>query len=149
MANVHVYFGIENLALTNPQRNTLFSQLTALGREDLSIHPNRKMQTRTRLDGQAAILEAVFDENDLTLSEIRSRLATIFGVAVGTISTVVSTVSLAGRDTTLVVFSRLGVDYIRMVAFGFNSNAWPSWELSREAASAYIRNNSVSWENGI
>lgn len=149
MAELALYFGIENLALTNPQRNTLVSQLQALGRRQSSLFPNERMQLRTRLDNQAAIFEAVFDEADLTATAIRNRLATIFGVAANTITFSTTTVQLAGRATTLLTFTRGGTDYLRMVAFGYNGGGWPSWELSRQAAEAYLIANAAEWETAL
>lgn len=149
MADVHIYFGIENLAMTNGQRNTLFAELVALGREDLSPHPNRRMQYRARLDNQAGIFEAVFDETQLTIEAVKSRLATIFGVSVASITHTVTTPTLGGVASTVITFTRTGTDYLRMAGFGLSGGVWPSWEQSRLAAIAYLAANSAAWETGV
>src|SRR5688572_16025858 len=83
--NIQVYFGIENLNLTNQQRNTLVAGLQQLG-HNTSYLTNERNHWRFRLDNQAIIFEALFDENDLTIAAIKQRLANLFNVAVNTIS---------------------------------------------------------------
>ena len=148
MANIYGYFGIENLALTNPQRNTLVSELGLLGQEDTGLC-HRRMRSRVRLDNQAIIFRAVFDENQLTPTALRNRLATIFGVAANTITPTTTTVNLAGIQTQVVMFNRLGTDYLRCVMFGKPNGGWPTIQQSGDAAWAYVIANLAQWESPI
>lgn len=148
MANIYGYFGIENLALTNPQRNTLVSELGLLGQEDTGAC-HRRMRSRVRLDNQAIIFRAVFDENQLTPTALRNRLATIFGVSANSITPTVTTVNLAGYLTQVITFNRLGTDYLRCVLFGKPNGGWPTIQQSRDAAAAYIAANLAQWETAL
>lgn len=70
----HGYFGIENLNLNPTQRATLIQALRALGPSSDPL-PDRLNHSHTRLDGQAAIFEALFDESVLTVQAWKNRLA--------------------------------------------------------------------------
>lgn len=145
MANVYGYFGMENLAMTNPQRNTLAAELVLLGQEDNGAC-HRRMRSRVRLDNQAVIFRAVFDENQLTPTALRNRLATIFGVSANSIT---PTVNLAGYLTQVITFNRLGTDYLWCVLFGKPNGGWPTIQQSRDAAAAYIAANLAQWETAL
>jgi uncharacterized membrane protein YccC len=142
MADIAVYMGIENLNLTNGQRNTLVSQLQALGQANSSPFPNLRNHSRIRNDNNAAIFEALFDDQTLTIAAIKQRLATIFGVAVGTISHSTNQVANIGF---VVTFTHSAQDKLRMVCFGHNGTSWPSWSVSNAAAVAYLQANSAQW----
>jgi len=141
MANIKCYFGIENLNLTNPQRNTLVAELQALGENNNGFAPNERNHWRIRTDNNAAIFEALFNEDNLTIAAIKARLATIFNVAVGTIthSTSQSAYGL------VVTFIQGGQDKVRSVAFGYNGSAWGTWADSNAAVRAYLAANAVAW----
>lgn len=137
----HVYFGIENLELNTTQRNTLVAALQALGSNNESVQPAERNHWRIRLDNEAAIFEALFDEDNISIGAMKQFLANIFSVDVSTIdnSTQQTAIGL------LVTFSRLGTDYFRTIAFGYDSE-WPAWEVSRKAAVAYLRVNMLEWD---
>ena len=135
------YFGIENLNLTNQQRNTLIDGLQQLGNNSGNF-PNEKNHWRIRLDNQAVIFEALFNEDHLTISAIKQRLATIFNVAIDTISHT-TTQNLIGR---VVTFAHGGQNKIRMVAFGHNGSTWGSWAESNAAVRSYLFTNMSAWE---
>lgn len=65
MSDFHVYFGIENLNLNATQKAQLVTALKALGP---AAHPRPCMLNhwRPRLDGDAVIFEALFDETKIT-----------------------------------------------------------------------------------
>lgn len=79
------YFGIENIALTAPQKATLVSALQALGPSD-DPQPAELMHSRTRLDNDAVIFRARFQDGALTVANLRQFLATTFGVPVAQIT---------------------------------------------------------------
>ena len=142
--NRHIYFGIENLALNDAQRGLLVDALRALGP---SSHPQPAClcHWRTRLDGQAAIFEALFDEDTITVVTFKNRLGSIFGVNPANIGHDTRIVTLANRETAVVTFSR-GIDYLRVAFFGYAGVDWPTWMESGNECRAYLRANAVEWE---
>ena len=144
MTTQHVYFGISNLALNDTQRGQLVDALRALGP---SSHPQPAClcHWRTRLDGQAAIFEALFDEDHITVEVFKQRPGSIFGVDPANIGHDTRLVTLATRESAVVTFSR-GVDYLRVVFFGYAHAGWPTWAESGDEARAYLRANAAEWE---
>lgn len=141
MADVHQYYGIENLALTNPQRDTLVAALQSLGVDNGGL-PHRRCHWRIRPDNQAVIFEALFDDTTLTIAAMKNRLAAIFNVSAGTISHSVATPTFAALPSPVVTFTRTGTDYLRAVAFGGVS---ATREQSRLEALAYLAANAEDW----
>lgn len=142
MTDVHNYWGIENLNLTAPQKATLVANLQALGQRNGGL-PHERMQFRPRPDGDAVIFEATFDDANLTIAQMKSWLASIFGVAVGTISHNVATPTFAARPSPTVTFIHGGQNKLRSVAFG---GVDATWEQSRVEAVAYLAANAAAWE---
>ena len=145
MASQQVYFGIENLALNDAQRAMLVAALRALGP---TSHPQPAClcHWRTRLDGQAAIFEALFEEDTITVVTFKNRLGSIFGVDPATIGHDIRLVTLATRESAVVTFSRGGTDYLRVVFFGYAGADWPTWMESGNECRAYLRANAAEWE---
>lgn len=141
MATLHVYFGIENIALTNPQRQTLVSGLQSLGQDNNSGNPAERNHWRLRTDNNAIIFEARFDEDTLTIAIIKARLAAIFAVNVSLIShsTQQSAYGL------VVTYTYNSISRVRSVAFGYNGN-WPDRTTSGNAVRTYLVTNSAAWE---
>jgi len=120
----HGYFGIENIALNDTQHGLLVEALRALGPESDS-QPARLCHWITRLDGQAAIFEALFREDDISIAAFKDRLAAIFDINPDTIDHDLNTVSFSeGGNTPVAVFSRNGTDYLRMALFGGTDATW-------------------------
>lgn len=140
MAIKHVYFGIENLNLSPAQRSTLIAALQGLGTANNSNQPAERNHWRIRLDNDAAFFEAKFDENNIDIAAIKQRLAGIFSVDVATIDHSTQSMSYG----LLVTFSRLGTDYLRSIAFGYDGG-WPTWGISRQAVNAYLKANTLEW----
>lgn len=139
MTQRHHYIGIENLALNATQRATLIDALKALGPAS-DPQPARLNHWRTRLDGRAIILEALFDEDNLTVAKFKDRLAAIFGVDPAS----VGDVSASTAYGPAVTFSRGGTDYIRFLLFG---GAGAAWRESGDACRAYLAANAAEWES--
>jgi len=142
MANWHGYLGIENLNLNDNQRQTLITELKALG-PDSDPQPARLCHWRTRLDGQAAIFEALFNENNLTIAKFKNRLGTIFGIDPATIDHATVTWHFAGGDTPVVTFSRGGTNYLRFALFG---GTGATWMQSGNECRGYLAANRDDWE---
>jgi hypothetical protein len=142
MATWHGYIGIENLNLNATQRQTLIDELKALG-PGSDPQPARLCHWRTRLDGEAAIFEALFDEVNLTVAKFKARLGAIFGIDPATIDHSTTTYHFAGGDTPAVVFSRTGTDYLLFALFGGQS---ASWMGSGDECRGYLAANRDEWE---
>ena len=133
----HCYIGIEDLGLTVAQRQTLIEALKKLGPAS-HPQPSHLCHWRIRLDGKAAIFEADFGENEVSIQGLKNRLGTIFGVDPATISYVVTQTAYGP----LVTFSRSG-NKLRLVEFGGEGVPWMT---SGDACRAYLKANMAAWE---
>ena len=133
----HVYVGIEDIGLTVSQRNTLIEAFKRLGPAS-SPSPAKLCHWRVRLDGLAAIFEADFGENEVTIEGVKGYLASIFGIDPATISHSVAQTAYGP----VVTFNRAG-DKLRLVQFGGVS---PTWAESGDACRAYLAANAGEWE---
>jgi hypothetical protein len=142
MGTWHGYFAIEDPNLLPVQRATLIAELKALG-PVTHRSPACLNHRRTRLDGNAAIFEALFDEDTLTIAAFKNRLASIFLVNPDSIDH-----TLAGRTfdtlpTPVVTFSRTGTDYLRMALLGRPAATWAG---SIAECRAYLALYADQWE---
>ena len=135
MTNWHGYFGIENINLNAEQRQTLVTSLQTLGPTSHN-QPCMLNHWRTRLDGEAVLFEALFDEDVLTVQAFKNYLTAIFGAdAIDHVT--------AGTTTPVVTFSKGGVDYLRVALFG---GVGATWDESHDEVLAYLATNQVEWE---
>lgn len=141
----HGYFGIENLALNDNQRGELVDALRKLGPTS-DPQPARLCHWRTRLDGQAAIFEALFNEAHITVDAFKMRLGVIFSIDPQTIDHAINLVTFAARETAIATFSRGGTDYLRLAMFGYDGADWPTWMESGDEARSYLAANREEWE---
>jgi len=138
----HGYFGIENLALNDAQRAELVAALRVLGPSS-DPQPARLIHWRTRLDGNAAIFEALFDENLLSIDAMKDRLAAIFNISPAMIDHTLTIFHFGTGNTPVAVFSRNGTDYIRMALFG---GVGADWMESGDECRAYLALFADQWE---
>ena len=138
----HGYFAIEDLNLTDNQRDTLIAVLRNLGP---ASHPSPACLNhwRTRLDGDAAIFEALFNEAMLTVQAFKDRLGAIFDVDPATIDHALTLHHFGDGDTPVAVFSRAGTDYLRMALFGGPDS---TWQESGDECRAYLSLYLDQWE---
>ena len=141
MALWHGYIGIENINLDAVQRQTLIDAIKALGPSS-DPQPARLNHWRTRLDEEAAIFEALFNDENLTVDKFKDRLAAIFGTQASQIDDAISNVDYAGYGTTIVMFSRKKIDYLRFALFGGRDAAWME---SGDECRAYLHANLEEW----
>ena len=138
----HGYLGIENINLNETQRQILVDELKSLGPTS-DLQPARLCHWRTRLDGEAAIFEALFNEDNLTVQKFKKRLASIFSVDEDDIEHSTNVVSFADGSTPIVVFSYGVTNYLRFALFGGISATWmESGDECRAYLAAYIE----QWE---
>lgn len=142
MTTWHGYFGIQDLNLTSQQRQTLLAELMTLGPAE-DPQPAMLVHWRTNLDNTAAIFEAAFNEDNLTIAKFKQRLATIFGVDVADIDHTVTNQSFSpGLTTPIVTISYQAENKIRVALFaGVGAN----WEESRTETQAFILANAADW----
>ena len=142
MAKWHGYFAIEDLGLLPAQRDALIAELRALG-PSADPQPARLNHWRTRLDNAAAIFEALFDEDTLTVAAFKNRLALLFVVNPDTIDTSLQGHTFDTLVTPVVTFSRTGTDYLRLALFGGPSATWAE---SGVECRAYLALYAGQWE---
>ena len=128
--------------MNSSQRQTLIEVLRLLGPSS-DTQPARLNHWRTRLDNEAAIFEALFNEDNLTIPKFKQRLANIFSVDENTIDHSSQQQTFDTLPTPIVTFSRAGTNYIRFAAFG---GVGATWEQSRQETLAYLAANMVEWE---
>ncbi len=138
----HGYLGIEILGLSGPQKKALSDEIEALG-PDQNPQPAHLCHWRTRPDNEAAIYEALFDFDQLSIAKTKSRLGVIFDVDPATIGSDVTETSFAGFETKVITFSRSGTDYIRMALFG---NTGSGYVESYAEVVGYLVENRSEWE---
>ena len=145
----HGYMSVENLNPNAAQCATLIAELRKLGPpregDGAESQPARLNHWRTRLDGQAVIFEALFNENALAVEMFKRRLADKFDASRITISALTQIAHFAGGDTPVVTFSRDGTDYLRVTLFGGTETAW---NKSGDECRGYLRANIAQWEEG-
>ena len=103
-----------------------------------SNQPSMMNHWRVRLDKQAAIFVALFNENALTVDAFKNRLANIFDIEPDTIADALQNTQYGP----LVTFSHSG-DKLRFLLFG-GINA--TWQESGDACRAYFAANIEAWE---
>jgi hypothetical protein len=145
MANRHFYLGIENINLNASQRQTLIAELKALGPAS-DLQPARLNHWRTRLDGEATIFEALFNEDNLTVTRFKQRLGNIFSIDPATINHSNNLQDYAGYGTPVVTFSHDGTDYLRFALFGGVGAAWME---SGDECRGYLKANYGEWHEDV
>ena len=143
MADWRGYFLIENMGLTASQKQTLVNGLRSLGPGN-HPQPSHINHWRTRLDNEAAIFEALFNSDHLTIQAIKNRLAAIFSVPAGNITHSASTASYSpGNLSNVVVFRYNSLDKLRMILFGTNTGTYIQ---SHDEVLGYLAVNMAAWE---
>ena len=142
MAKWHGYLAMENVGLNAAQKATLIAAIKALGPGN-DPQPARLNHWRTRLDGEAAIFEAAFDEDNLTVAVWKQRLGDIFGVSWVTIGHTATDVIFDSLVTPVIMFHRLGVDYLRVALF---AGVGATWDQSHDEVMGYLALYHDEWE---
>jgi hypothetical protein len=141
MPESHLYFGAENINLTNAQRDALVDALRLLGRQNDDF-PFRIAHKRIRPDNQAAIFEAVLDTSIIDIPAMKTRIASILGVPEGNITTTVTTQTFGNFSSTVVTWKNLGTNKARTVAYGTLNGTYAE---SRNECVGYLVANNAAW----
>lgn len=139
--NIDLYICVENLALNSLQKNNLVDAIFLLGQGYMYPAPIRK-------DNQAGIYEARFRSGDLLHYSWRNRLGAVFSVDPLSIDISENPVAYGKSSSTELIFSRLGIDYIRVILFGTTSGATITFLGKTQSAgecSAYLSLNTGAW----
>ena len=137
----HVYIGLENIALTAPQKTTLIDALKVLG-PAADGQPARLNHRRVRLDQDAVLFECFFGDNDLTIANLRQYLANVFGVNVTLITHTLTSQSFGGGTTAIVTLVYLSTNRLRFALFGGQG---ASRVQSYAEVLGYLATNAVAW----
>lgn len=135
------YIGIENIALTAPQKQTLITALRALGPAD-DPQPAELMHMRPRLDNDAAIFRARFQDADLTTATLRQYLANVFNVAVAQVTAATATTTFKTLPSPVVTITFSATQRMRFVLFG---GTGATTQQSNDEVIAYLIVNAVAW----
>jgi hypothetical protein len=138
---IHLYIGLENIALTAPQKQTLIAALAALGPAS-DPQPSHRNHRRVRLDGDAVIFEAAFGDNDLTVSALRQYVADVFGVPVAQVTSATANQTFASIPSPIVTLTYQAVARLRVALFGGTS---ATWVQSAVEVRAYLAANAAAW----
>ena len=142
MAEWRGYIGLENIALTNGQKSQLVTHLQGLGLNNNDPQPNRRNHWRIRLDNDAAIFEAAFDDATISIAAVKARLGIIFSIDPAQISHSVATPSFGGFTTQVIIFTYQAVQRLRIAAFGTMSGTWTQ---SNAEVRGYLAANAAAW----
>lgn len=138
---VSTYFAIENIALTGPQKGTLVAALQALGPTS-DPQPAELMHWRVRLDNDAVIFRARFQDGDLTTGNLRQFLANTFSVPVAQITANVGSTTFLSLPSPVVTMTYQAIQRLRFVLFG--GLAATTLQSNAEVV-AYLIANAAAW----
>ncbi len=140
MANKwHGYIGVEDIALTAPQRAAIIAAFSELG-PNRSLRPAHLLHRRIALDGSKAIFEALFNEDNLTIANVKQFIADAVGTDPANIDDVVTQTARGP----MVTYSVGGTDRMRFLAFGGVGST--TWEESHAQCLIYLHANIGEWE---
>lgn len=138
MAAWHGYIGIEDVALTAPQRAAIVQALKGL-RGVNGTNPAHINHWRISLDGSKAIFEARFNEDNLTIANVKQFVADAVGVSAALID---HEVTQTPRGP-VVTFSAGGSPRMRFIAF---AGVGETYADSHTQVPIYLYNNIAEWE---
>lgn len=134
----HGYIAVEDMALTEDQRAAVVATFRDLGPTS-DRNPAHLNARRVSLDGTKAIFEALFNEDHLTVNNVRQFLANAVDVNPDVID---AAVTQTARGP-VVTYGAGGTDRMRFLLFG---GTGATWEESRQQVLTYLRNNIAEWE---
>lgn len=138
----HGYIGLENLNLNAAQRTQLYDEIRQLG-PSFNPSPAKLLHERLRLDGDAGIWEALFNENKLTVQAIKAWLANIFGIQPDDITVTTVTQSFANGETSVTTYSYGATNYVRSAPF---NGLGCEWCTSGDECRGYFSLYQSEWE---
>ena len=139
----HGYIALQDLGMNQTQRQTLWQVFKDLSPATLDNQPKHLNQFRLSLDEKKAILELLFDDEDVSISAFRIMLANTFDVSYVMITWNTTRREYGWSWTPIWTFGRNGTNYFRVALFG---GVGADWLQSKDAALDYLRQNIEDWE---
>lgn len=138
---ISTYLGAENISLSAAEKTKFRDTLSAIGP---AVHPSpaELMHWRTRVDGDAVLMRAAFQETDMTTNGLRQLLATVLAIPVAQVAAAVSTVTYKSMASSIVTMSVGGVDKMRFIQFAGTRS---SVQQSNDEVIAYLKASAVAW----
>ncbi len=137
MANRHFYFIFENLNLANDDWTELVDRFKQRGSNN-SPQPAERNHQRPRLDGEAIIFEALFNEQAVNEDAVEGQLTSILQIPPPRIDR-----TIEENGDKVVTYQVDGVDsLVHTILAGEGAG----WGESRLAAHAYLALNRSEWE---
>lgn len=138
---ISLYFAIENIALTGPQKTTLIAALNALGPSS-DPQPAELLHSRVRLDNDAVIYRARFQDNDLTTVNLRQFLANVFSIALASVTAATTSTTFLTLSSPIVTMTVSASQRMRFVLFG---GLAATTAQSNAEVVAYLKANAAAW----
>ncbi len=138
---ISTYIGLENIALTAPQKATLIAALRTLGPSS-DPQPAELMHSRVRLDNDAVIFRARFQDGDLTTVNLRQFLANTFSIALASVTAVTTSTTFLTLPSPIVTMTVSATQRARFVLFG---GLAATVTQSNAEVVAYLIANAVAW----
>lgn len=153
MAKVHLYFGIQNVALSQVRWDRLVGTSDTQGLIDRLTddrsHNETMLQKRFNVARDAVIVEASFTEAEIAFEQFRSMLVAAANVADGRITLGVTTQQFGVRQSAVLTIRLDGSVVLRMTIFGRSGDgSGVNWGQSKIEAQSFIAANSLEW-NGV
>jgi hypothetical protein len=138
---ISTYLGAENISLTQPQKDAFRATMSAIGPVG-NTSTAEQMHWRSRLDGDAVIMRALFQDSDVTGAGLRSLLATALGIPAAQVASATTTFKYKDIPSVLLTMSVAGVDKMRFIRFAGMSATVTQANVE---ALAYLKLNAAAW----
>ncbi len=138
---ISLYLGAENIAMTAAQKNAFRETLRVIGPATHS-QPSELMHWRPRMDGDATLMRASFQDGDMTAAGLRQLLAVALGVPAPQITSANSSVTYKTTPSLIVTMSNSGVPQMRFILF---AGGRAPIQQSNDEAVAYLIANAAAW----
>jgi len=138
---ISMYLGAENIALNQAQRDAFRERLRIIGPAE-HPQPSELMHWRTRLDGEAVIMRAQFQDADMTMAGLRRLLADTLGIPVAQVTSATAAVTYRTIPSAIVTMTVAGIDQMRFIQFAGSRS---TVDQSNIEVLAYLQLNAVAW----
>jgi len=136
MANRHFYFVFENLALSQDDWDALVERFRQRG-STTSPQPAERNHQRLRLDEQAIIFEALFNENAVNERAVEGILSSITKIPPSRID-----FAIEENGDKVITYD---IDGVPSLVHTVMANEGATWNESRIAILSYIQTNKAEW----
>jgi hypothetical protein len=142
MANIRLYFAIENISLDKEKKDKLVEALKALGANNSAPQPSDRNHWRERLDGDALIFCALFDDRTIAPDAFADYLAKRLGIDKTEVSQAKTQPIYATTASDKISMAYHAVEYLRVLLFGGERG---DAKKSNVEVLAYLKANAAAW----